>query len=429
MLVTESTRYLPAPEDALDFELEDKKRHSLILGKTGMGKSSLLLKLMQADIQAGHCLAVMDPHGDLCEKLLQLIPTKDKKRIHLIDPSQSDHALAINPLELEDQKLAPVQASSLLEIFKALSHGSWGPRMEHILRNSLLTLLYAKNTSLLDLNLLLSKESTIKQLLNEIKDPLLKAFWENEWLGLPRSQRLEYAAPILNKLGPLLSHPIVRNCLIQPRAKLHFRKLIKPGSIILLPLPKAELGDEGSRILGMVFISLIQEALLLDRNELQLYLDEAHQFATPTLKFLLSESRKFGLGLNLAHQYLEQMPEEIRAAILGNINNRFLFQCSFKDASQLAPELGITETDLTKLAPFQCYVDRLSNGKKLPLFRMETETNSKSINDQNRRAFLSKNELHEYTSKHYARPKAFIEVKLQERYNAFKRSLAHANSP
>lgn len=409
-LKTLPTLQLPCPTNALEFSAEDKKRHSYILGKTGMGKSSLILKLIEADLKAGHCFAVIDPHGDLVEHVLNTIPKEKHTRTYIVDPSIENFPIAINPLDVDDERHIPIQCSAVIDLFKALSHGSWGPRLEYILRNALLTLLYSPNTSLLDLSKLLTQKQFILAKLNTLKDPLLRHFWQNEFLNLPEKTRSEYVAPILNKLGPLISNPLLRNCLVQPKRKLRFESLIKPGNIILLPLAKSKLGEECSRLIGMIHISLIQIALLKERSHLNLYIDECHNFATPTLQSMLSESRKFGLGLTLAHQYLDQLEPNLQQAVLGNVSHRFHFQSSHKDAQSLAPSLGLSEEDLTQLPPYHAYIKRDRDGKSEPLFLWHSEKNEDETFDHSK--------LKEWCIEYFGRPKQLIEVKLAERYNS-----------
>lgn len=415
-LHSESTCYLPPPNPPPEVTVEDKKRHHLVLGKTGMGKSTLLLENIQRDISAGHCTVVMEPHGDLIEEVLEHLPPQRIKDLILIDPSAQEFPLALNPLELSPG-ISPIQkAGTLVDFFKAIHWESWGPRLEYILRNALLTLIQNPNSTLLDLPSLLTNPNHLLSKLSTLKDPELQRFWREEFLNLAPAMRQEHSAPILNKVGPLLLSPILRGVLGQPRSKLKLKECLIPGKIVLIRLSKGKLGNEGAQLLGMIFLSLIEEALFLrpssenERPLLSLFVDEAHNFANQRLITLLSESRKFGLAFTLAHQYLEQLSPQLKSAILGNVGTLSFFRTSFEDAQELAPTLGIMEQDLTHLDPFECYCKLLSQGKLLPLFR-------RSVSKAPPGKQMDWTLLKRHWEQKLGRSAAFIEKKLKNKYN------------
>lgn len=416
-LCTEPTAYLPGPKNWMLVE-EDRKRHLYIMGKTGMGKSTALLTLFKEDLSCARSTVLIDPHGDLIEDALKLIPQAREQDVLLLDPSDEAFPLAINPVELLPGEDSNLKTSALVEMFEVLSKGSWGPRLEHILRNALLLLVQSPNTTLLDLPRLLTNEKTCRAWLKQNNDFELHRFFEDEFLALENKVRQEHIAPILNKVGPLLTLPLLRNSFGQPRSKLKLEAAFDAKKIILISLSKGKLGEDASRILGMIFIAMIQSTLLKrasreasERNTVCLTLDEFQNFTTKTLLSMLAESRKYGLALTLANQYLSQIPPEIQDAVLGNAGSMLCFRSSYADAQILAPSLGITEEDLTHLSPFQAYAKLLHNQTPLPLYRLDVHKCDPAQNT------LDRTRLCERMHKQFCRPQSLVEEKLKNRYN------------
>lgn len=382
-----------------------------------MGKSTVLLKFFQEDAKQNRAAVLLDPHGDLIEDALRLIPPDRINDLILLDPSDSTFPLALNPLELQPRENPNLKTSALVEMFEVLAKGSWGPRLEYILRNALLLLTLAPNTTLLDLPRLLTSESACRHLLDSTTDFELRRFFKDEFLALDLKTRHEHIAPILNKVGPLLTLPLLRNIFGQPKSKFSFETAFAENKLVLISLSKGKLGEDASRMLGMIFISMIQSTLLrradlppTERTTVCLTIDEFQNFATKTLLSMLAESRKYGLALTLANQYLTQLPEEIQDAVLGNAGSLLCFRTSYADAQILAPSLGLLEEDLTQLAPFQAYAKLLHRQSPLPLFRMDTE---KPIAT----GLINATDLKNRCAIHYGRPVSLVEEKLRIRYN------------
>ncbi len=414
-LSTEPTAYLPAPSQTQLSE-EDRKRHLYLLGKTGMGKSTMLLKLFQEDA-ASRSVLLLDPHGDLVEDALALIPTHREKDTLFLDPSDANFPLALNPLECKPGDNAHLKTSALVEMFEVLAQGSWGPRLEYILRNALLLLVLSPNTTLLDLPRVLTSEVFCRQLLSRVSEFELHRFFEEEFLALDSKTRQEHSAPILNKVGPLLTLPLLRNIFGQPKSKISFEEIFKENRIVLVTLSKGKLGEDCSRMLGMVFIALLQSMLLrraelpvAERRTLCLTIDEFQNFSTKTLLTMLAESRKYGLALTLANQYLTQLPPEIQDAVLGNAGSLLCFRSSFADAQILAASLGLIEEDLTQLAPFQAYAKLLQDQRPLPLFRLDVAKPS-AVSQVNTEQIKTR------SLQRTTRPRSLVEEKLKIRYN------------
>jgi hypothetical protein len=415
LLQTENTAYLPPPSPKLTWTEEDRKRHLYLIGKTGMGKSSFLLELLKEDFASQKSIILIDPHQDLVDAALLALPPERKKDLILLDPSASTHPLAINPLEVLPHENAVLKASNLVELFSIIAQGSWGPRLEYILRNTLLTLMLLPNTTLLDLPRLLTGPPG--PWLKQIQDLELRRFWEDEYFSQDLRTRQEYSAPILNKVGPLLTNPLLRNIFGQPKSKLHLDEWMDEGKIIFIPLARGHLGEDCSRLLGMIFLSLVQSALMrrilqntAQRQTLALFVDEVQHFATPTFLSMLSESRKYGLALTCANQYLEQMPLPIQAALLGNVGSLISFRTGVEDAEKLAPHFDLDPKDLSQLAPFQCYVKQLQNNQLLPVFRWETAP------QKHAKTMESMQILKSAEQKRRGRPRDTVEAKLKSRY-------------
>ncbi len=416
-LTMESAAYLPHPlENPWDLSEEDRKRHLYLLGKTGMGKSTALLTLFQKDLEENCATVLIDPHGDLIEDALELIPQERQKDILLVNPCDTEFPLALNPLEPSLSRSPALQASALVEMFQTLAVHSWGPRLEHILRNCLLTLIQSPNSTLLDLPRLLTDPDFCRTKIARLQDLELKRFFEDEYLNLDPRTRQEHCAPILNKVGPFLTSPLLRNIFGQPKSKLNVSTLLEEKKILLINLSKGKLGEDASRFLGMVLLSLFQNALLAranqgssERNTVFISIDEFQNFSTPTLLSMLSELRKYGLALTLANQYLTQVPEEIQEAILGNIGSLLCFRTSQEDALRLAPLLGLSEMDLTQLDPFDAYSRFLRNQALEPVFRIHVEKPTTY-------GSTSKTALQKRSQELLARPRHQVEEKLKKRY-------------
>lgn len=426
-LHSESTAYLhPPPGNPLEMNPEDRKRHLYILGKTGMGKSSTLLRLFKSDLHKNMCAVLLDPHGDLAEDCLKIVPPERFSDLVILDPSNLEFPLALNPVELLDYENPGLKASAVTEIFQILAKGSWGPRLEYILRNAILTLLLNKNCSLMDLPRILTDKDFCLQKLQNIRDIELKRFWLCEFLNLEPKLRQEHVAPILNKVGPLLTSPALRNIFGQPKGKLNFKELFEKNKIVIIPLSKGKLGEDASRMLGMIFISMIQTSLLHraaipleERKTLALYMDEFQNFCSPTLLSMLSESRKYGLALTLANQYINQIAPEYQDAVLGNVGSLIVFRTSFQDAEKLAPQLSLVEEDLCQTKPFQAYAKLLKNSECLPVFRFE----SQKMEPQNR---IDVQPLINFCCQRFGRNRSLVEQKLMERYSTGMKKLLAA---
>ncbi len=316
-----------------------------LIGKTGTGKSTLLRNMVISDIRDGQGVALIDPHGDLVENILDFVPEHRIEDVVYFNPADSEFPIAFNPLWNVASDFRHLVASGLISVFKKIWHESWGPRLEHILRQSLLTLLDYPNATLADLPVLLTRQEFRAQVLAHVANRQVREFWLDEFNQYPNRLRVEAISPILNKISQFLASFPVRNIVGQPRSAFRFRKLMDDGKILLCNLAKGRIGEDNCIFLGSILVAQLQLAAQSranipeqKRKAFYLYVDETHNFLTLSFADILSEARKYGLHLVLAHQYIAQLDPRIRAAIFGNVGTLISFRVGADDARYLAQE-------------------------------------------------------------------------------------------
>jgi type IV secretory pathway TraG/TraD family ATPase VirD4 len=324
---------------------EDRLSHMYMIGKTGVGKSTLLGTLAWQDFEAGRGFALVDPHGDLVEPLAERMQRLHPERIVYLDASDPQQPYGYNPLRRVHEDKIPLAVSGLLETLKKIWPDAWGVRMEHVLRNSLYALLERDGSTLPDILALFTDDDFRKEVVKGIRNSVVKQFWEAEFENYPSRLRAEVCAPIQNKLGALLSDPTLRRILVAPEIDLRFRKLMDEGTVLLVNVSKGRLGEESSLILGSLIVSTLglaafsrAESAPGTRRPFFVYLDEFHNFTTLMLANMMSELRKYGVGLVLAHQYMHQLEADIRHAVFGNAATIVSFRVGPEDATALAEE-------------------------------------------------------------------------------------------
>ncbi len=347
----------------------DRRAHMYLIGRTGMGKSTLLETLIVSDLRAGNGLALLDPHGDLAAKVRAQVP---EERIRdLVDFDPAERPIGYNPLRAPDPSRRYLVASGLISAFRKVWSESWGPRMEHILRHALLTLAEFPGSTLLDLPRLLTDQPFRRSVIDRVTDAHVQAFWKTEFDRYSPFFRSEAVAPILNKIGAFLASPVARAVLGAREASLDLRQVIDEGKVLIANLSKGKLGEDASSLLGALLVAGFEQAALgradvseSERRDFYLYLDEVHNVATLSLAGMLQETRKYRLGLVLANQYLEQLDERVQQAILGNVGTLIVFRVGVRDAKILAdeffPEFSIE--DLVNLPARQVYVRLMIDG-------------------------------------------------------------------
>jgi len=341
---------------------DDRRKHMYVVGKTGTGKSTMIANMAINDMRNHEGLAVIDPHGDLTDALLDFVPSFRVNDVAYLDPSDTAHPFHLNPLELKNPAHRELVASGIVSIFYKLYHYSWGPRLEYILRNCILTLLYVPNTTLLQVPELLTNDRYRDKVLEKLPDQVLKNFWTNEFNKLSPQMRSEAIMPILNKVGQFLSSQTIRNIVGKPQSTVDLEEMMNKGKIILVNLAQGKLGEDSSALLGAMIITKIQLAAMnrvydqeANRKDFYLYVDEFQNFATSTFIKILSEARKYRLNLTLANQYIGQIDEDVQNAIFGNAGSLVSFCVGATDARPLAREFGLKykEEELVQIGNYQ----------------------------------------------------------------------------
>lgn len=352
---------------------EDRLRHLWVIGKTGSGKSTLLEHLIVQDLTSGSGVAVLDPHGSLVEAVLPFVPRHRTNEVCLFAPADREYPLSWNVFRLGR---APhpdpgLLASSLIAVMKKQWADSWGPRLEHILRNAILAVSPLPEATLLLLYRFLTDEAVRTRITERTPDPVVRSFWTREWVAYGARLQAEAVAPVTNKLGAFVANPTLRALLGQVRSRLDLRALMDGQGILLAPLRTGAIGEDASHLLGGLLLANLQLAGATrapGAPRFTVYVDEFQNFVTEALATMLAESRKFGLALVLAHQYLGQLPERLAAAVLGNVGSIVAFRLGAADAEVLGSELAptILPDDLMALPPYHAAVRVLARGAQLP---------------------------------------------------------------
>ncbi len=350
----------------------DRRLHFYTVGKTGTGKSTLIANMAISDIRKGEGVAVIDPHGDLINIILDYIPSERTNDVCYFNPADKEYAYPLNPLEVHNKEQKELVASSIVAIFYKLYSYSWGPRLEHILRNTLLTLVELPNSTLVDVIRILTEKGYRNSVVKKIDNPSIKGFWKNEFNPMPHRLKQQAISPILNKVGQFVSSPLIREIIKHPRSRINLGDIMNDGKIILADLSQGKLGEDNSALLGAMLITQIQLAAMNrvnipeeKRRDFYLFVDEFQNFATSSFIKILSEARKYRLCLTLANQYMAQLEEEIQSAIFGNIGSVASFIVGNEDAQVLSREFGdnYDENDLISLDRFQILSKLAINGR------------------------------------------------------------------
>jgi hypothetical protein len=327
----------------------DRLSHMYVIGKTGVGKSTLLEVLARQDLAAGRGFALIDPHGDLVERIYAAVPHAARDRVVYLNAPDPAQPFGYNPLRrIRDDKI-PLAASGMLETLRKLWPDAWGVRMEHVLRNSLYALLERDGSTLPDILRLYADDKFRKGFVRSIRNDVVREYWVSEFDHYPARLRAEAVMPIQNKLGALLSDPMLFRILVAPRTDLRFRRLMDDGKVLLVNLSKGRIGEDSAHVLGGLIVSTIGLAAFTradtpneSRRPFMLYLDEFQNFTTLAFVNMMSELRKYGVGLTLAHQHLHQLEPDILHAVLGNAGTLISFRVGAEDAPYLARELQPT---------------------------------------------------------------------------------------
>ncbi len=365
---------------------DDRRRHIYIIGKTGMGKSTLLENMVFSDIHSGKGVGVIDPHGDLIDAILQFIPKERSNDVILFDPSDTGHPISFNVLDCPNKDQRSLTASGIMSVFTKLWPDVWSGRMEHILRNTLLALLEYEGSSMLGIMRIYADDVYRKKVVSRITDPIVKSFWEDEYALWSEKYRTEAVSAIQNKVGQLLSTPLIRNIVGQVKSKLDIRHAMDSGKIILVNLSKGKLGEDTSAFIGSMLVTKFQIDAMSradieeeQRKDFFLYVDEFQNFATESFATILSEARKYRLSLTMANQYVSQLligdnNTALRDAVFGNVGSLISFQVGSDDAETLSLQFEelATVKDILSLPKYHAYVRLMIDGMPSKPFSVST---------------------------------------------------------
>lgn len=360
---------------------KDRRRHFYVIGKTGTGKSTLIANMAINDMRQRRGFCIIDPHGDLCETVMDFVPSYRVNDVIYLDPSEKDYAFSLNPFEVKDEAQKELTISGIVAIFKKIFAESWGPRLEYILRNTLQSVIEMPDATLLMVPEVLSNPGFRRKMVSYLKDPVLISFWNNEFEMMTDKLRIEAISPIQNKVGQFISSTVIRNIIKNPKSTIDLQKVMDEGKIVLMNLSQGKLGEDNAALLGAMFITKFQLAAMNrvylseeERKDFYLYVDEFQNFATSSFIKILSEARKYRLNLLLANQYIGQIPEEVRLAIFGNCGTMMSFLVGAGDSPYLAKEFSerFKEEDLLALANYQAIDKMMIDGRTSPPFMCYT---------------------------------------------------------
>lgn len=390
--------YFRDHETAFGIKKADRRKHMYIIGKTGVGKSTLIKNMIIQDMRNGNGVAVLDPHGQLIDELLEFVPENRLNDVVYFNPADSDHPVSLNMLELVDPKQRTLMGDALVDVFKKYFEASWGPRLEYILKNCILTLLEVPNTSLLSVIRLLVDKDYRKYIVGLINDPQMKNFWTQEFAKMEQNERLitEAISPIQNKVGQFLNSELIRNIVGQPKSTIKVDDIINNKKLFFVNLASGRIGANNTSLLGAMIVSQLQFAAMRrvdipeeQRQDFFLYADEFQNFATDSFAVILSEARKYRLDLVVTHQYIEQMPQAVKDAIFGNVGTLISFGVGNQDALFLEKEFSPTfmANDFINLGRFEMYLklqindmaSRPFSAISLPTYTGETHLTQQAI--------------------------------------------------
>ncbi len=395
-------------QEKFGIKISDRRRHVYVVGKSGTGKSTLLQNMAIDDITEGRGVAVVDPHGEYVDYVLDRIPDKRIDDVIIFDPSDKDFPIGFNILEVEDPRYKLVTASGVVGVFKKIFGDSWGPRLEYWLASAILALLDYPGSTLVMVPRLFTDDAFREDVISKVQDPIIKNRWITEYNKLDQRQRNETISPILNKVGQFLSSNIIRNIVGQPKSSINMRNLMDEGKIMLVKLSKGLIGEDNAALLGALIITKLQLAAMsradateASRKDFFLYVDEFQNFATDSFATILSEARKYGLSLTMAHQYIAQLSEAVSKAVFGNVGTLVAFRVGSDDAAFLTKEFApvFTEQDLVNLDVFNIYVKLSIDGLTAGAFSAGTlppsadkNTNKQKVIELSRNKYSAKAE-------------------------------------
>ncbi len=363
---------------------EDRMRHVYIIGKTGTGKSELQKDMIIQDIKNGKGLCFIDPHGDALQDILKQIPPERAEDVIYFNPADVERPMGINLLEAKTEDEKHFAATSIInmmyKLFDPYKTGIVGPRFEHGVRNAMLTAMCEDGTTFVEVMRIMTDSKYVQELLPKVQDPIVRRYWTDQIAQTADFHKSEVLDYTVSKFGRFVTNKLIRNIIGQSKSSFDFRQIMDQGKIILISLAKGELGEENSNFLGLILIPRILMAAMSradipreQRRDFYLYVDEFQNFATPDFATILSESRKYGLGLCVANQFIGQVEEEVKNAVFGNVGTIVAFRVGVTDANYLQHEFTPTfaEDDLLNVERYHAYIKTTVHNEPVPPFSMD----------------------------------------------------------
>lgn len=375
-LITLGLAYRRYGDRPFGIRLRDRLSHLYIIGQTGTGKSTLLRHMAHQDADAGLGFCLIDPHGDLAESLHASLSIPHT----YWNVADERSPFGYNPLTRVSAALRPLIASGLIDSLKKQWADAWGARMEHLLRYAILALLELPKTDIRDVMRHFVEKPFQKEVIAQLTDPQVRQFWTEEYPSMAYKTAIDGVAPIANKLGAFLAHPVIRKAICEPDEPLRFRRIMDEGGILIVNLAKGRLGSDMANVMGGLLVSSIMNAAFSrhdtpepERRPFMLYIDEFHSFTTTAFASMLSEVRKYGLGVTLAHQHIVQADKAVFEAVMGNVGSLMAFRVGALDAPTISSQLGtVSVPDLVNLPNYQAFVQLMVDGQKTRPFTATT---------------------------------------------------------
>jgi energy-coupling factor transporter ATP-binding protein EcfA2 len=399
---------------------KDRTRHMYVIGKTGMGKSTLLENMAVQDIQNGEGFAFIDPHGATAEKLLEYIPEERIQDVLYFAPFDLENPISFNVMEDVGADKRHLVAAGLMSTFEKIWVDAWSARMAYILNNTLLALLEYPSSTLLGINRMLSDKGYRKKVVDNVMDPSVKSFWTDEFAKYNDRFAVEATAAIQNKVGQFTSNPLIRNIIGQPKSAFDMREILDTRKIFIVNLAKGKVGEGNANLLGSMLITKIylaamsradaSEAAMRNLPNFYLYVDEFQSFANKSFADILSEARKYKLNLTMAHQYIEQMSEEVRAAVFGNVGTMVSFRVGAFDAEMLEKEFApvFTAEDMVNLGFAQIYLKLMIDGVSSQPFSAMTLPPITPTHASFKERVIT------WSREHFGKPRALVEENIKK---------------
>lgn len=405
---------------------KDRMRHVYIIGKTGVGKSELLKEMIKQDIKEGKGVCVIDPHGDLIDDTLRYIPPNRAEDVILFDPADQERPMGLNLLEAynEDQKhfITGAIINLMYKLYDPQRTGIIGPRFEHAVRNAMLTIMSEPGSTFIEIVRVMTDQKYVQELLPKVQDPIIRRYWTDQIAQTSDFHKSEVLDYIVSKFGRFVTNKMMRNIIGQSKSAFDFRKVMDEGKILLINLSKGKLGEENSTFLGLLMIPKILAAAMSrvdipepDRRDFYLYVDEFQNFATPDFAVILSEARKYHLGLTVANQFIGQMDEEVKNAIFGNVGTKICFRLGVTDANFIQREFQPTfgETDIINIERFHAYMATIVNNDPVPPFSVDMTKDIDALNKERNEKVAQA--IIQLSRLKYGRPRELVEAEITQR--------------